>query len=74
MTASVIRQKLVNYMKVAEYKKVKAMYALFEDDIEQCSHISIEQYNQELDEAESEFENGEYITHDAMVKQVKQWQ
>ena len=73
MTIVAIRQKLVNYMKVADDKKVKAMYALFEDEIKQSEHISIEEYNNELEEAEAEFNKGEYITHEAMLNQVKQW-
>jgi len=35
--------------------------------------MSIEQYNKELDFAEAEFENGDYISHEEMIKQVKQW-
>jgi hypothetical protein len=35
--------------------------------------ISIEQYNQELQEAEAEYEKGEYATHEEFVKQVKKW-
>ena len=51
MTTVAIRKKLVDYMKIADDKKVKAMYALFEDYIEQEGHISIEQYNKEIDQA-----------------------
>jgi predicted transcriptional regulator len=36
-------------------------------------HISLEQYNQEIEEAEAEFENGDYITHEEMLRQLKQW-
>lgn len=71
MTTTAIRQKLVNYMKVAEDKKIKAMYALLEEDIEHSCEITIDQYNKELDEAESEFKNGEYITQEEMIKQVR---
>jgi hypothetical protein len=34
MTTVAIRKKLVDFLKVADDKKVKAMYALLEDDIE----------------------------------------
>ncbi len=35
--------------------------------------ISVEQYNNELNEAESEYEKGNYISHDEMKKQIKTW-
>lgn len=54
-------------------KKIKAIYTLLEDEIEQDGGINLEQYNKEIDEAEAEFANGEYITHEAMVKKIKQW-
>lgn len=40
---------------------------------ETTERISIDQYNKEIDEAEAEYERGEYITHEEMVKQLKQW-
>ncbi|MEP7109705.1 MAG: hypothetical protein ABI760_17045 [Ferruginibacter sp.] len=73
MTAVAIRKKLVSYMQVADEKKVKAIYALLEEDIEQEGRINIEQYNKELAEAEAEFINGEYISNAAMKKRIKQW-
>ena len=73
MTTVAIRKKLIDYMKVADDKKVKAMYALLEEDIEQDGRISIEQYNKELEEAEAEFEKGEFITHAEAIKQMKKW-
>jgi len=38
---------------------------------ENPEHISIEQYNQELEEAEVEFSRGEYITHEELLDEVK---
>ncbi|MBI3720897.1 MAG: hypothetical protein HY252_20130 [Sphingobacteriales bacterium] len=73
MTAIALRKKLVDYLQVADEKKLKAIYTLLEDDIEQTGHISIEQYNKEIDEAEQEFKNGEYISHEAMKKKIRQW-
>lgn len=35
MTTVAIRKKLADYLKIADDKKIKAMYALLEDDIEQ---------------------------------------
>lgn len=73
MTAVAIRKKLVSYLQVAAEQKVKAIYALVKDDIEQEGRIDIKQYNKELAEAETEFAKGDYITNTAMKKRIKQW-
>lgn len=73
MTTITIRQKLHRFIDKIGEKKVRAIYTLFEEEINQGERISIEQYNKEIDEAEAEFEKGDYITHEAMVKKVKQW-
>lgn len=73
MTTIAIRKKLHEFIDNIEEKKAKAIYTLFEEEIKQGERISIEQYNKEIEEAEAEFEKGDYITHDAMLKKVKQW-
>ena len=73
MTTLAIRQKLSAYLQVADDKKVKAMYALLEDDIKMGESVSIEQYNKEIDEAEMEYQNGDLITHEAMLNEIKKW-
>ena len=73
MTTIAIRKKLHEFIENIEEKKAKAIYNLFEEEIKQGERISIEQYNKEIDEAEAEFEKGDYITQDAMLKKVKQW-
>ena len=74
MTAVNMRKKLVSYLLVAEEKKVKAIYTLVQNDIEhEKGRIDIRQYNKELAEAEAEFAKGDYISHAAMKKEIKQW-
>ena len=36
-------------------------------------HISIEQYNRELDEAEARVAGGEFFTHEEVRKMAKEW-
>lgn len=73
MTLVTIRKKLLSYLEVAGEQKVKAIYELLRDDIEQEGYINIEQYNKELAEAEAEFVKGDYISNAAMKKKIKQW-
>lgn len=40
---------------------------------EDIGHISIEQYNKEIDEALAEVEAGNYITQEEMEKQAAKW-
>ena len=35
--------------------------------------ISIQQYNEELDQAEAEIEHGESLEHESLKKQMKGW-
>ncbi len=58
MTTVAIRQKLANYMKVADDKKVKAMYALFEDEIEQEEIEYTDEFKAELDRRYAYYKNG----------------
>lgn len=39
MTAVAICKKLVNYLQIADDKKVKAIYALLEDDIDRAKSV-----------------------------------
>ena len=73
MTVVSIRKKLVSYLQVAEEKKIKAIYALVEDDIVQEGRIDVKQYNKELAEAEAEFKKGDFINNTAMKRKIKQW-
>ena len=74
MTTLAIRQKLSAYLQVADEKKVKAMYALLEDDIKMGENVSIEQYNKEIDEVLAEADAGDFITQTEMEKQILKWE
>lgn len=73
MTTVAIRQKLSDYLEVADDKKIKAMYALLEYEINMEGCINLEQYNKEIDEAMEEVKWGEVFTHEEVLKMSKRW-
>ena len=40
---------------------------------EKSDRISIEEYNQELNDAEAEYQKGNSITHEELLKEIKKW-
>ena len=58
----------------AEKKSVVQMLKTFLTERNtKSSHISIEQYNLELEEAMKEIQNGETFTHEEVVKMSEKW-
>lgn len=58
----------------AEKKAVLQMLKTFVKGRQgKSSRISIEEYNQGLHEAETEYEKGEFTTQEEFVKQMKKW-
>lgn len=70
-----LEQELFQYilrLDEAEKKSVLQMLKTFVKGREKkATRVSIEQYNQELQEAEAEYERGEYATHEEFIKQIK---
>ncbi len=58
MTGLAIRKKLVSYLQVADDKKVKAVYALLEDDIEQEEWEYSVALKKQLDEGAAFYKKG----------------
>lgn len=42
-------------------------------DNEEMKPQTIEEYNKELEEAESEYQKGEFISHAEMLNEIKKW-
>lgn len=51
----------------------QSLLSVIKSFIEKEGRISIEQYNQELNEAEGEYKAGDYITQEEMLKLIQQW-
>jgi hypothetical protein len=73
MAASQLDIELSKYWPSLSPKQKKSLLELIKSFSNQPEQISIEQYNQELAEAEAEYETGNYITSDDMLKLIHQW-
>ena len=58
MSTSVIRQKLHSYLEVADDKKVKAMYVMMEEDIEESAVEYTDEFKKELDRRYADYKSG----------------
>ncbi|HEY4323797.1 MAG TPA: hypothetical protein VGN20_07415 [Mucilaginibacter sp.] len=75
--ANAIEQELFQYflqLDEAEKKSVLQMLKTFVKGREKkVTHISIEQYNKEIDEAIARVEAGEFYTHEEVEKMLDKW-
>lgn len=75
--ANTMEQQLQTYFtQLSEEEKESVLQLLktfVHGKMQKQERISLEEYNKELEEAEAEFERGEYISHEEMLKQIKQW-
>ena len=58
MTILAIRKKLHHYIETAQDKKVKAIFAMVEDEIEDDDVVWSDKFLSELNKRASDFENG----------------
>jgi len=63
MTANLIREKLVNYLQIADVKKLKAIYTMVEDEINTNKNDWDESFVKELTERSKSFKNGTAKTY-----------
>ncbi len=58
MNTATIRQKLHSYLEVADDKKVKAIYAIMENDIEESAVEYSDEFKAELDKRYADYKSG----------------
>ena len=59
----------------AEKKSVIQMLKTFlKSKTGKSDRMNVEEYNWEVKEAEQEYERGEYVSHEELLKQIKRWQ
>jgi hypothetical protein len=63
MTTTAIREKLVNYLQVADEKKLKAIYTMVEDEINTAANDWDDDFIKELERRSKSFINGTAKTY-----------
>lgn len=72
MSTSAIRQKLHNYLEVADDKKVKAIYTMMEEDIEKSAVQYTDDFKKELDRRYAYYKSGgKMVSADEANKQIQ---
>ena len=77
MAASALDNELSYYFNQLDEPQKKSLLNMIKTFVkpeEETESVNIEQYNQELAEAQEQYEKGDYITHEEMIRQIKQWQ
>jgi hypothetical protein len=63
MTTTAIRKKLVNYLKTADEKKIKAIYTMVEDEITTTENDWDKDFIKELNRRSQQFKSGTIKTY-----------
>lgn len=74
--ATILESEMLNYftqLDDAEKTSVIKMLKAFIKGKKENSNVTIEVYNNELLAAEHEFKNGNYISHDELLNEIKSW-
>ena len=72
MTTAAIRQKLHNYLETADDKKIKAIYTLVEDEVEEAQEDYTDEFKAELDRRYEEYKkDGKVVTMEEMNERIR---
>lgn len=52
---------------------VRVLKSMLHYGLKNEGRISVEQYNKELEEAESEIERGDFLSHEQAMKEIRSW-
>ena len=67
-------QNCIAELNVVQKKSILELIKSFaKKEDEEMKPQTLEEYNNELQEAEEEYQRGEFITHEAMLNEIKKW-
>ena len=73
MGASSLDVELSKYWPLLTPVQKESLLGVIKSFVQKPERISLEQYNQELKEAEAEYKTGNHITPEEMLKLIRQW-
>jgi hypothetical protein len=73
MPASPLDIELAKYWSLLSPEQKKSLPEVIKSFVQSPEKNSIEQYNQELQEAEEEYQAGNHITSEEMLKLIRRW-
>ena len=73
MSASALDVELSKYWPQLTPVQKESLIGVIKSFLQSSERISIQQYNQELSEAEAEFQAGDYISSEEMLQLIKKW-
>lgn len=73
MGAALIDVEFSKYWSLLTPVQKQSLLGVVKSFIEENEVMDIAAYNQELQEAEKEYETGNYISQDEMLKLIRQW-
>jgi predicted transcriptional regulator len=71
-----IDKELYKYWELLDASQKKSILSMIKSFIQpksKDSHISLEQYNKELDEAMARIDAGDFISHEDVLKDMDKW-
>lgn len=72
----VIDKQILDYLPLLGKQEKQTLLSVIKSFMQlksESKHISIEQYNKEINASEKEYEDGNFVTHAEFVKEMKKW-
>jgi len=73
MAASSLDIELSKYWSLLTPAQKESLLSVIKSFVQSPQRVSLEQYNEELAEAEAEYQAGNHITSEEMLKLIRQW-
>ena len=73
MAVSALDTELSRYWPLLTSPQKESLLGVMKSFLQSPERINLQQYNQELSEAEAEYKAGDHISPDEMLKLIRQW-